>query len=323
MEWLAAEAPNLVAGAEIAAELERADTSADLSASVVPYLINVADFSSSLSVLSIGIEAVKRSGDRSRLASGYNNLGIVYTSMRKHRDAVRWYNKSVALARSLGDGDAEARALINLSGALRDLVGVEASMEPLKRAMRLRGERGEGDGFGLTNAGISLRESGRFQEAEKVLRQALEIHARNGARKAEASTLAQLGTTLMQRATRDLSTALLQEGANYLGAAIAAYRDVRDRQGEATCFLNLGNAIILTSDLRAALEAYQSAQQLFRDAGDSHGEGMVMAAIGLALVTHGDKERGRSALKEAQRLLEPFHEPGRKRLIAENLQILD
>ncbi|MFF0733503.1 tetratricopeptide repeat protein [Streptomyces chartreusis] len=323
MEWLAAEAPNLVAGAEIAAELERADTSADLSASVVPYLINVADFSSSLSVLSIGIETVKRSGDRSRLASGYNNLGIVYTSMRKHRDAVRWFNKSVALARSLGDGDAEARALINLSGALRDLVGVEASMEPLKRAMRLRGERGEGDGFGLTNAGISLRESGRFQEAEKVLRQALEIHARNGARKAEASTLAQLGTTLMQRATRDFSTALLQEGANYLRAAIAAYRDVRDRQGEATCFLNLGNAIILTSDLRAALEAYQSAQQLFRDAGDSHGEGMVMAAIGLALVTHGDKERGRSALKEAQRLLEPFHEPGRKRLIAENLQILD
>ncbi|WP_151771251.1 tetratricopeptide repeat protein [Streptomyces abyssomicinicus] len=320
MEWLATEASNLVASAEVAAELEAFDKSADLSASVVPYLINVADFSSSLSVLSIGIEAAKRSEDRSRLAGAYNNLGITYTSMRKHRDAVRWFNKSVATARSLGDRDAEAKALINLSGALRDFVGVEAGMEPLERAMRLGGGRGESEGFGLTNAGIALRESGKFQEAEKVLRQALAIHARKGARKAEASTLAQLGTAIMQRATRELNPALLQEGANYLGAAIAAFRDVRDRQGEAMCFLNLGNAFSLAANLKSALEHYQSALELSREAGDSHGEGMIMAAIGLALVTRGEKERGRSALREAQRLLEPFHEPGRKQLIAKHLQ---
>ncbi|MFD9334240.1 tetratricopeptide repeat protein [Streptomyces sp. NPDC060028] len=320
MEWLAVEASNLVASVEVSAALEMPDTSADLAASVVPYLINVADFASSLSVLFVGVEAVKRSGDLSRLTSGYNNLGITYTSMRKYRDAVRWFNKSVALARSLNDRDAEARALINLSGALRELVGVEASMEPLERAMSIRGAHGEGDGFGLTNMGISLRESGRFQEAERVLRQALKVHARNGARKAEASTLAQLGTTLMQRATRELSTRLLKDGANYLSAAIVAYREVRDRQGEAMCFLNLGNAISLGSNLPRALEAYQSALQLFREAGDIHGEGTVMTAIGMALVAGDDVERGRSALKEAQRLLEPFDEPDRKRLIAEHLR---
>ncbi|MFS7873074.1 tetratricopeptide repeat protein [Streptomyces asiaticus] len=320
MEWLAVEASNLVASVKISVELEKYDTSADLAASVVPYLINVADFPSSLSVLFTGIEAAKKSGDRSRRAGGYNNLGIVYTSMRKYRDAVRWLNKAVALAHSINDRDEEARALINLSGALRELVGVEASMEPLNRAMKIRGEFGENGGFGLTNLGISLRESGRLQEAERVLRQALAIHTRNEAKKAEASTLAQLGTTLLERATEELSTPHLKEGVNYLGAAIEAYREVRDRQGEAMCFLNLGNAIIVTSDLRGALEAYRSSLQIFRDAGDSHGQGTVMAAIGLALVTSGEGERGRSALKEAQRLLEPFHEPDRKRLIAEHLQ---
>ncbi|MEU3683510.1 tetratricopeptide repeat protein [Streptomyces sp. H23] len=320
LEWLAIEASNLVASAEISSKLGKSDTSADLAASVVPYLINAADFSSSLSVLFIGIEAVRRSGDQSRLAGGYNNLGITYTSMRKYRDAVRWFNKSVALARSLNDPDTEARALINLSGALRELVGVEASMEPLRRAIKIRGEHGRGDGFGLTNLGISLREAGKFQEAEKVLKQALAVHAKNGARKAEASTLAQLGTTLIQRATRETSTPLLKDGAQYLGAAIAAYRDVRDRQGEAMCFLNLGNAISLTSDLRKSLDAYDSALRLFRDAGDDHGQGTVMTAIGLALMTHGESERGRSVLKEAERLLEPFDEPDRKRLIAEYLR---
>lgn len=320
MEWLATEVSNLVASAKVSAQLGEFDTSADLAASVVPYLINIADFSSALSVLFTGAEAVKTSGDSSRLAGCYNNLGITYTSMRRYREAVRWFNKSVALAHSLNERDTEARALINLSGALRELVGVEASMEPLDRAMRIRREHKEGDGFGLTNMGISLRESGKFQEAEKVLRQALEIHTRNGARKAEASTFAQLGTTLMQRAAQQLSAPTLQEGVNYLHSAIEAYREVRDRQGEAMCFLNLGNAMSLTSNTRKALDAYASALRLFQSAKDFHGQGTVMTAIGLALVTRGDTEHGLSALKEAQRLLEPFDEPERKQLIAEHLK---
>ncbi|MFF2700696.1 ATP-binding protein [Streptomyces cyaneofuscatus] len=320
IEWLAVEASNLVASVEISAELGNAETSADIAASVVPYLVAVGDFPSSLSVLFIGMEAVKGSGDQSRLAGAYNNLGITYTSMRKYRDAVRWFNKSVALANALNDRDAEARALINLSGALRDLVGVEASMEPLDRAMRIRAAHGEGDGFGLTNLGISLRESGKFREAEKVLRRALEIHSRKGAKKAEASTLAQLGTALMQRASQEFSTPLLQEGITYLGAAMSAYRDVRDRQGEAMCLLNIGNAISVTSNLRGALEAYESALRMFRDAKDASGQGFAMGAIGLILMRQGDSKRGRSALKEAQRLLEPFDAPNQKRLIAEHLR---
>ncbi|MFE3555135.1 tetratricopeptide repeat protein [Streptomyces sp. NPDC059193] len=320
MEWFAVEASSLVASAEISSGLGKFDTSADLAASVVPYLINAGDFNSALSVLFTGIAAVKGSGGEFRLAGGYNNLGITYTSMRKYRDAVRWFNKSVALARSLDDRDAEARALVNLSGALRELVGVEASMEPLRRAMRIRGEIGTEDGFNLTNMGISLRESGRFQESERVLRQALKVHALNGAKKAEASTLAQLGTTLMQRAKRELSTPLLREGAYYLDAAIAAYRDVRDRHGEAMCFQNLGNVFILASNLPKALEAYRSALQIFCDTGDVHGQGTITTAIGLALVTHGEKERGRSTLKEAQLLLEPFDEVEQKKLIAKHLR---
>ncbi|RZD83413.1 hypothetical protein C0Q61_08125 [Streptomyces albidoflavus] len=240
--------------------------------------------------------------------------------MRKHREAVRWLNKSVALARSLGDRDTEARALINLSGALRELVGVEAGMEPLNRAMKIREEHGEGGGFGLTNLGISLRESGKFQEAEKVLRQALEVHSRNGARKAEASTLAQLGTALMQRATREHSTPLLKEAANYLASAIVAYREVRDRHGEAMCFLNLGNAHSVTKDPMRAIDSYRSALQLFREVNDSHGQGTVLVGIGMTLVINGDGERGRAALKQAQKLLEPFNEPERKQLIAEYLK---
>ncbi|MEU1439744.1 tetratricopeptide repeat protein [Streptomyces mirabilis] len=321
MEWFAVEASNLVASVKASADIGEYDITTDLAGSVVGYLDNVADYSSCLSVLFMGIEAGKQSGNQLSVAADYNNLGIVYTSMRKYRDAVRWLNKAVALFHSLGDRGEEARSLVNLSGALRMLVGVEAGMVPLKKAMRLRGEKDEGAGFTLTNLGISLRESGRFQEAENVLRRALEIHRRNGARNAEASTLTHLGTALFQSAPKTLP-GRLEEAVRYLQEAITAYRDVRDRSGEAMALVNYGNAIIPVSGSEKGLEAYQSALQIFRDTGDAHGQGLASAAIGLTLAQHGDGDGARTLFNEALRLLAPFREPDKKRMIAEYLKSL-
>ncbi|MGW5460105.1 tetratricopeptide repeat protein [Streptomyces sp. NPDC003996] len=322
MEWFATEASNLVASVRVAANLGENDITTDLAVAVVGYLDNVADYASCLSVLFLGIEAGKRTGNQLSVAASYNNLGIVYTSMRKYREAVRWLNKAVALFRSLGDRDEEARSLVNLSGALRMLVGIEASMEPLQRAMQLRGEDGEDAGFALTNLGISLRESARFQEAETVLRRALEMHVRKGSRNAEASTLTHLGTAIMQAAQQERSAGRLQEAVHYLQGALTAYRDVRDLSGEAMALVNYGNAIFLLSDKEKALEAYRSALQIFRDTEDKHGQGLATGAIGMALATYGEADSARPLLDEALRLLAPFHEPDKKRVMAERLKSL-
>lgn len=322
MEWFAAESSNLIASVRISNNLGEYEITTGLAVSVVGYLDNVADYSSSLSILFLGIEAGKKSGNQLSVAAAYNNLGIVYTSMRKFRDAVRWLNKAVALFHLLGESDEEARSLINLSGALRMLLGVEASWEPLRRAMAITGEDARGAGFGFTNLGISLRESGRFEEAETVLRRALEMHSRNGARNAEASTLTQLGTTLLQAAQQARSRRHLEEGVRYLQEAITAYRDVRDRSGEAMALVNYGNAILLIFGMEKALEAYQSALQIFRDTEDAHGQGLAAGAIGLMLAQRGDGESARPYLIEAQRLLAPFREPDKKRMIARHLKLI-
>ncbi|MCT6778476.1 tetratricopeptide repeat protein [Streptomyces sp. CS7] len=322
MEWFAAEASSLVASVKVAADLDENDITTDLAVSVVTYLDNVADFTSCLSILFLGVEAGKRSGNDLSVAANYNNLGIVYTSMRRFRDAVRWLNKAVALFHSLGDRDQEARSLVNLSGALRMLLGVEASMEPLERAMRLRGENSENSGFALTNLGISLRESGHFQKAETVLRRALEMHRRKGSRNAEASTLTHLGTAIMQSAENERSARRLPEAVQHLEGALVAYRDVRDRSGEAMALLNYGNALHLSSDRQKALEAYRASLQIFRSTEDTHGQGLATGAIGMALATYGDVDVARPLLDEALRLLAQFREPDKKRVIANCLKSL-
>ncbi|WP_181764075.1 tetratricopeptide repeat protein [Streptomyces albidus (ex Kaewkla and Franco 2022)] len=318
MEWFAAEASNLIASVRISNDLGEYDITTGLAVSLVAYLDNVADYSSSLPILFAGIEAGKKSGNQESVAAAYNNLGILYTSTRKYRDAVRWLNKAVALFHRLGESDEEANSLINLSGALRMMLGPEASMDPLQRAMTISGRR---SGFGLTNLGISLRESGRFKEAETALRRALEIHSRNGARNAEASTLAQLGTVLLEVSQQTRSRRRLEEGVYYLQEAITAYKDVRDRSGEAAALINYGNAIIMIHGKEKALQVYRSALRCFRDIEDDHGQGLATGAIGLALAQHGDGAGARPYLIEAQRLLVPFHEPDKKRMIAKYLKL--
>ncbi|MEV3995846.1 tetratricopeptide repeat protein [Streptomyces halstedii] len=320
MEWFAAETTNLIASVRISNVFGEYDITTDLATSLVGYLDNVADYASSLSILSVGIEAGEKSKNRLGVAAAYNNLGIIYTSMRKYRDAVRWLNKAVALFRSLGEPDEEARSLINLSGALRMMLGVEAGMEPLRRAMEIRGNHSPGAGFGFTNLGIALRESGRPQEAKSTLLKALEIHSRNGARHAQASTLTQLGTTLLQIAQKNNSTPDLRDGIRYLQEGIIAYGDVRDRTGEGEALLNYGNAILLTPYREKALEAYRYAMQIFRDVDDDHGRGLVAGAIGLMLAQQGDAEGAQPHLTEAQVLLAPFYEPEKKMLIAKYLK---
>ncbi|MFZ4182186.1 tetratricopeptide repeat protein [Streptomyces pseudogriseolus] len=320
MEWFAAEAANLIASVRIADSLGEHDITTDLATSLVGYLDNVADYASCLSILFVGIEAGKKSKNQLSVAAAYNNLGIVYTSMRKYRDAVRWLNKAVALFRALGEPDEEARSLINLSGALRMMLGVEASVDPLLRAMEIRGGEAGSAGFGLTNLGIALRESGRLQEAKSTLLKALEVHSRNGARNAQASTLTQLGTTLLQIAQQSHSSRDLRDSIRYLQEGIIAYGDVKDRTGEGEALLNYGNALLLTSYKEKALEAYRHALRIFRDIGDDHGQGLVVGAIGLMLAQQGDSEGAQPYLTEAQLLLAPFHEPEKKMMIAKYLK---
>ncbi|WP_285547085.1 tetratricopeptide repeat protein [Streptomyces lavendulae] len=322
MDWFAAEASNLVAGVRVSVDLEEHGITADLTVSVVGYLTNVADYPSCLSVLFAGIEAGQKSGNQLSVAAAYNNLGIVYTSMRDFRESVRWLNKAVALFRAVGDRDEEVRSLINLSGSLRMLLGVEASMEPLNRAMQLSGESGGSAGFALTNLGISLRESGRFREAEAVLRKALDVHVRNGARNAEASTLTHLGTTLLQAFKQGQPTRHLEESMRYLSAAISAYRDVKDRSGEGMALVNYGNVVLLVSGAQKALEIYGTALQIFRDTKDHHGQGLATGAIGMALLTSGDGDSARPCLVEALQLLGSFHEPDKKKLLEGALESL-
>ncbi|MEU6540654.1 tetratricopeptide repeat protein [Streptomyces sp. NPDC047000] len=320
MEWFAAEAANLIASVRISDSLGEHDVTTSLATSLVGYLDNVADYSSAISILFSGIEAGKRSRNDLSIGAAYNNLGITYTSMRKYRDAVRWLNKAVALFRSLGEPDEEARSLINLSGALRMMLGFEASIEPLRRAMEIRGSESPGAGFAFTNLGIGLREAGRLQEAKPALLKALEIHSRSGARNAQASTLTQLGTTMLQIAQKKNSSRDLAEGIRYLQEGIIAYRDVRDRTGEGAALLNYGNAILLTSEKEKALEAYRSALQVFQDIGDGHGQGLAEGAIGLMMAQHGDAVGAQPHLTKSLQLLAPFHEPEKKMLMAKYLR---
>ncbi|MFE9697900.1 ATP-binding protein [Streptomyces sp. NPDC006270] len=313
IEWLALEMPNLVAAVRACDVLGAYEDAKLLAIATFRYLSNISDHETSIAVLNTAIEVAGKDGDPLAVAACYHNLGIVYTSMRKFHEAIRHLNKAVARFRSLGEISEQANALVSLSGALRLHRGVEAGMHPLNEAMYLVGPDSPGSGFILTNLGISFREAFRFNEAERTLRMALEIHIKNGAKQAQASTLTHLATAMSQSGKHTASLPVFEE-------AISAYRDVRDLNGEGMAILNYGGALRGSGDLGGARKAYETALRISRETDDPHGQGIALGAFGMLLADMGESVAARSSLEESLHFLREFNEPIKKKVISEALE---
>jgi tetratricopeptide (TPR) repeat protein/transcriptional regulator with XRE-family HTH domain len=80
--------------------------------------------------------------------------------------------------------------------------------------------------------------------------------------------------------------------------AVQATRQLGDRQGEATALNDLGDALYLRGDYRAAAEAQETAVSIYRELGDRQGQANALSDLGGLRQLMGDR-RGAADLEEA------------------------
>jgi tetratricopeptide (TPR) repeat protein len=86
----------------------------------------------------------------------------------------------------------------------------------------------------------------------------------------------------MQRLTGDHKAAIQD-----LNAALALFRDLGDRLGDARTLHNLGSVRRMTSDYSAAIQDLETGLALFRDLGDRLGEADALSFLGYVRLTIG------------------------------------
>jgi len=323
LAWLDAERPNLTAAIRHAALHGPAPMAWQLADALRGYLWIGQHVGEWLATAHHGLQAAQASEHRPAEAAMHANLGSLYLRLGEYALSVEHHDRAIELYRALGDKDAEAGVLNNLSLVHRRSGQLEAAKDTLVRCLemlrsadsistglynlgQLAVELGEIDGavehFSQALAlapnadshaylGLALRLQGRFAEARGHLERAVEI---GNVPAGEAEALENLAALELAEGNAEAAVSLASR-------ALSLVADGGDQQVAASVRITLGDVRRALADFEVAAELFEQALATARRIGYASGE--VRALIGLALVWR-DLERhsdSRSAAEQAVR----------------------
>jgi tetratricopeptide (TPR) repeat protein len=323
LAWLDAERPNLTAAIRHAAEHGPAPMAWLLADALRGYLWMGQHVGEWLATAHHGLQAAQASAHRPAQAAMHANLGTLYLRLGEYALSVEHHDQAIELYRALGDEDAEASVLNNLSLVHRRSGQLPEAKQALVRSLemlrsadsvssglynlgQLAVELGEIDGAvehfsqalalapnadSHTYLGMALRLQGRFDEARAHLERALEL---GNVPAGEAETLDNLAALELAAGNPEAALALASR-------ALSLVADGGDPQVTTSVRITLGEVRRALSDLDAAAELFEQALVTARRIGYASGE--IRALIDLAVVWR-DLERdsdARSAADEAAR----------------------
>ena len=144
----------------------------------------------------------------------------------------------------------------------------------------------------LDSLGITLHHQGNLREAERKLREAVDIQAAPGLEEDRAWTMHALAAVL-----RDMGR--VAEALNLLHASLALHRENESVQGEAWAHLQLGQVYLQLGRLEPGEAELRAAGQAYALAGDPRGTAWTLTQQARARLLRGETEEAAHDLDEA------------------------
>jgi tetratricopeptide (TPR) repeat protein len=329
--WLDEQRANLVAVARYAAAHGHPQHCADLSRTLWRYLEVGGHYQDALAVHG---DAAGAAGAVEGGATVLANLGNTHLWVGGYRDALHYFERSLAGHRDAGDRDGQARALARLGVVHERLGDYGAAIAHIREALVAYHDIGNrhGEGAQLVNLGAVQRRLGHHEESAANQRRAADIFHALGDARLEGYALGNLGAvySLLGRdedALTQLGAALARcresgdrggEG-SALGAIGAAYarmkrfgealdhlhralviaREISDRGVETETLNTLGETLRAMEQSGPALERHQAALALTDQTGDRYEQARALAGIGSALLALGRPAQARQSWRRA------------------------
>ena len=123
------------------------------------------------------LEIARNINHKEGQGSSLNNLGSAYHVQGDHVKALGYYQQSLAIALTTSARQLQQKALSNLGIAYEDLDDYAKAIEHHEKSLEIARSLGDrrGEGMALNNLGHTLFTSGKLPEAEKKLRDAVEV----------------------------------------------------------------------------------------------------------------------------------------------------
>lgn len=216
-----------------------------------------------LTVLASVRPAASQAGNRGVEMRCCHQIGNARFHAGEARAALAEYERALALARDLGNSDAEAATLENMATCWSSLGEDESVAEYRTRALALYRAAGNryAEAVALTNLGISYWKQGKLDRAQDYASQALSLARNHHYLDLEQLPLAVLADL---QARRGNPGAALET----TGRALAIARTLQDRWRECQALGNLGVYWINAGNTEQAIKHLSAALALARDLGE-------------------------------------------------------
>ncbi|MEO0966756.1 MAG: tetratricopeptide repeat protein, partial [Cyanobacteria bacterium J06639_18] len=119
----------------------------------------------------------KQISDRESEGRALGNLGNVYLSLGEYKKAIDLYQQHLAIAKQIGKKAGEGLALGSLGNAYYSLGEYQKAIEYDQQYLAIAKQIGDkaGEGNALNNLGVTFFKSGNLAEAQRVLKQGIEV----------------------------------------------------------------------------------------------------------------------------------------------------
>ena len=137
---------------------------------------SIGQYKQALKSLELALALVKKSGDRTQIASVLGSLGNVYIATGPAEAAYGYLNEGLGMAREVGNSALEAVILNNLGNLFTSQKQYTEALGAYTNSVRLATETGNQSLAvrALINAAKASRQSGQYQEAKTLLDKALD-----------------------------------------------------------------------------------------------------------------------------------------------------
>ncbi len=254
----------------------------------------------SLDYLNRGLSLAVELDNPDGKATILNAMGAAYEQLDKPADAMRNYQESLGIKRSLGQKPGVALTLGNIARIQSSTGKPDEAYKSYVEAVKLQREIGDRKGLGVTlnNLGELYRERSRYEAALKAYKESLQIQRDVGNEDSQAVCLNNIGDVYLVKGQPS-------DALTYYERALELRKKANVPSQVGETLHNLGEASLKAGDYGQSLDYHLKALELFRRSGDKNGAAIQSYSMGTIFEYQG---RYGAALKSKEEALKIFRQ---------------
>jgi CHAT domain-containing protein/tetratricopeptide (TPR) repeat protein len=269
-------------------------------------------------LLQRAIPLLHQAEEGGREATALTALGDICVARGEIGEALRYFTDALALSRKAGDSRAEASVLYNLSSVQRLRGELQQALGGFEHALAINRRSGEQAGqlHTLYALGSVYFDLGDLDKAREEYEEALKLgQTLEGLASRRARLLNNIGLVFYRQDQREVAV-------GYFRRALAFSQELKDSDGIAAAFHNLGVAEVALGRPREGLEALRQALAL-RQGGDPYPWAHTLRELGTAYDSLGELKEAGSYFQESLELGKRVGSPGQVAEILFRWALLD